>query len=105
MRFFTEMGIPAPRVVHARLFVNNTFAGLYTVVESIDKDFLKRTLNENDGYLYEFTHTDPYGFVYLGSELVNYAEFFVPRTCGRSSRMRRWRTSSRIATVCSARGG
>ena len=80
MRFFTEMGLPAPRVAHVRLFVNNTFAGLYTVVESIDKDFLKRTLNENDGYLYEFTHTDPYGFEYLGSELEKYAEFFEPKT-------------------------
>ena len=80
MRFFTEMGMPAPRVAHVRLFVNGTFAGLYTVVESIDKDFLKRTLNENDGYLYEFTHTDPYGFEYLGSELEKYAEFFEPKT-------------------------
>ena len=80
MRFFTEMGMPAPRVVHARLFVNNAFAGLYTIVESIDKDFLKRTLDENDGYLYEFTHTDPYGFEYLGSELEKYAEFFEPKT-------------------------
>jgi spore coat protein CotH len=66
MRFFAEMGMPAPRVAHVRLLVNNTFAGLYTVVESIDKDFLKRTLNENDGYLYEFTHTDPYGIDYMG---------------------------------------
>jgi hypothetical protein len=80
MRFFTEMGIPAPRVVHTRLFVNNTFAGLYTIVESIDKDFLERTLNENGGYLYEFKHTDPYGFEYLGSELEKYAEFFEPKT-------------------------
>src|SRR4026207_1419796 len=80
MRFFAEMGIPAPRVAHVRLFVNSTFAGLYTVVESIDKDFLKRTLDENDGYLYEFTHTDPYGFEYLGSELEKYAEFFEPKT-------------------------
>jgi spore coat protein CotH len=80
MRFFTEMGMPAPRVVHARLFVNNAFAGLYTIVESIDKDFLGRTLNENDGYLYEFKHTDPYGFEYLGSELEKYAEFFEPKT-------------------------
>jgi hypothetical protein len=80
MRFFAEMGMPAPRVVHARLFVNNAFAGLYTIVESIDKDFLQRTLNENDGYLYEFKHTDPYGFEYLGSELEKYAEFFEPKT-------------------------
>ena len=80
MRVFTEMGIPAPRVVHARLFVNNAFAGLYTIVESIDKDFLGRTLHENDGYLYEFKHTDPYGFEYLGSDLEKYAEFFEPKT-------------------------
>ena len=80
MRFFAEMGMPAPRVAHVRLFVNNSFAGLYTVVESIDKDFLARTLNENDGYLYEFKHTDPYGFEYLGSELEKYAEFFEPKT-------------------------
>jgi hypothetical protein len=80
MRFFTEMGMPAPRVAHVRLFVNNAFAGLYTVVETIDKDFLERTLNENDGYLYEFKHTDPYGFEYLGSELEKYAEFFEPKT-------------------------
>ena len=80
MRFFAEMGLPAPRVAHVRLFVNGEFAGLYTIVESIDKDFLKRTLNENDGYLYEFTHTDPYGFEYLGSALEKYAEFFEPKT-------------------------
>jgi spore coat protein CotH len=101
MRFFTEMGIPAPRVVHARLFVNNTFAGLYTVVESIDKDFLKRTLNENDGYLYEFTHTDPYGFEYLGSELEKYAEFFEPKTHEHDSMMSLYRPIKELAWTVS----
>src|SRR4029450_13973364 len=91
MRFFTEMGIPAPRVVHARLFVNDDFAGLYTVVESIDKDFLDRTLSENNGYLYEFKHTDPYGFEYLGSELEKYAEFFEPKTHEHDSMMALYR--------------
>jgi hypothetical protein len=80
MRFFTEMGIPAPRVVHARLFVNNRFAGLYTVVESIDKQFLKRHFGENDGYLYEFHYTDRYGFEYLGTELEKYAGMFEAKT-------------------------
>jgi CotH kinase protein len=101
MRFFTEMGIPAPRVVHARLFVNNAFAGLYTVVESIDKDFLKRTLNENDGYLYEFTHTDPYGFEYLGSELEKYAEFFEPKTHEHDSMMSLYRPIKELAWTVS----
>ena len=80
MRFFTEMGVPAPRVVHARLFVNNTPVGLYSIVESIDKRFLKRHFDENDGYLYEFTYTDPYNFEDLGSTFEPYAEFFEPKT-------------------------
>jgi len=101
MRFFTEMGIPAPRVVHARLFVNNEFVGLYTIVESIDKDFLSRTLNENDGYLYEFKHTDPYGFEYLGSELERYAEFFEPKTHENDSMMSLYRPIRELAWTVS----
>lgn len=101
MRVFAEMGIPAPRVVHARLFVNNTFVGLYTIVESIDKDFLARTLNENDGYLYEFKHTDPYGFEYLGSELERYAEFFEPKTHESDSMMSLYRPIRELAWTVS----
>ena len=101
MRFFSEMGIPAPRVVHARLFVNNTYAGLYTIVESIDKDFLERTLHENDGYLYEFKHTDPYGFEYLGSELERYAEFFEPKTHENDSMMSLYRPIRELAWTVS----
>jgi spore coat protein CotH len=101
MRFFTEMGMPAPRVVNARLYVNDEFAGLYAIVESIDKDFLKRTLNENDGYLYEFTHTDPYGFEYLGSELERYAEFFEPKTHERDSMASLYRPIRELAWAVS----
>jgi hypothetical protein len=97
MRLFNEIGIPAPRVVHARLFVNNAFVGLYTIVESIDKDFLQRTLGENDGYLYEFQHGDPYGFEYLGSELEKYAEFFEPKTHENASMMSLYRPIRELA--------
>ena len=101
MLFFNEMGIPAPREVHARLFVNNAFVGLYTIVESIDKDFLKRTLGENDGYLYEFKHTDPYGFEYLGSDLEKYAEFFEPKTHEQDSMMSLYRPIRELAWTAS----
>ena len=97
MQFFNEMGVPAPREVHARLFVNNTFVGLYAIVESIDKDFLQRTLGENDGYLYEFQHTDPYGFEYLGSDLEKYAEFFEPKTHEHDSMMSLYRPIRELA--------
>lgn len=82
MKFFREMGLPAPRVVHARLTVNNQFLGLYTIVEPIDKKFLKRSLGENDGYLYEFQRpeTEHYDFGYRGDELEAYAALFEPKT-------------------------
>ena len=80
MRFFNEMGIAAPRVVNVRLFVNNEYVGLYGLVESIDKRFLKQQFGENDGYLFEFHYTDRYGFEYLGADLEKYAEFFEPKT-------------------------
>jgi spore coat protein H len=81
MLLFEEMGIQAPREVHARLFVNNEYVGLYAIVEAIDKRFLERQFGENDGYLYEFKWKDePYGFEYLGSDLEPYARLFEPKT-------------------------
>ena len=80
MLFFEEMGIRAPRVVHARLFVNGEYVGLYGIVESVDKRFLERQLGEDDGYLYEYKWDDPYRFEYLGPDLEPYARFFVPKT-------------------------
>ena len=64
MLFFERMGIPAPREAHARLYVNNTYAGLYTIVEAIDKTFLERQFGEDNGYLYGFDYA-PDGALYL----------------------------------------
>jgi spore coat protein CotH len=76
MAFFRRLGLPAPREAHARLFVNGTFAGLYAIVEAIDKGFLGRTFGqdsrggtENDGYLFEYDYTKDYRFENLGSNL------------------------------------
>jgi spore coat protein H len=80
MLMFGEMGIPAPREVHARVFINNEYLGLYAIVESVDKKFLKRHFNENDGYLHEFKPAGAYGFEYLGEQLEAYAKFFEPKT-------------------------
>jgi spore coat protein CotH len=81
MLLFEEMGIKAPREVHARVFVNGEYVGLYAIVESVDKHFLQRQFGENDGYLYEFKWKDqPYGFEYLGSELEAYTQIFEAQT-------------------------
>ena len=54
MRMFAEIGLPAPREAHVRLYVNDTYAGLYSVVEAVDKLFLADRFGQNGGYLYEY---------------------------------------------------
>jgi hypothetical protein len=83
MSFLAKMGEPAPRVVHTGLWVNNVFIGLYTIVESIDKDFLERTLGEDDGYLYEYNNVPGWYFTdspNVPFTLDNLARIFEPKT-------------------------
>jgi spore coat protein CotH len=72
MEVFRRMGVIAEREAHARLFINNEYVGLYTIVESLDKTFLTKNVNENDGHLYEysFDNTDPspFNFGYPGAD-------------------------------------
>jgi hypothetical protein len=86
MKMFARMGLPVPREVHVRLYVNNTYAGVYTVIESIDRDFITRVFGaaegnvETGGYLYEYTHLVPWGFESLGDQLDPYAVLFEAET-------------------------
>ena len=86
MKMFARMGIPSPREAHARLYVNNEYAGVYVVVEAIDRTFISRVFGapegevERGGYLFEFQHIAPYDFGYLGSGLAAYAGFFKAQT-------------------------
>ena len=86
MAFFRRLGLPAPREAHARLFVNDQFAGVYALVETIDKGFLGRSFGadskggtENDGYLFEYDYVKEYRFQYMGSNLDEY-KIFQPKT-------------------------
>jgi spore coat protein CotH len=86
MKFFARMNIPAPREAHARLYIRGEYAGLYAVVESIDKSFLARIFGEingdtqNDGFLYEYNFTDHWTFDYFGPDLEPYKTRFDPKT-------------------------
>jgi spore coat protein CotH len=86
MRFYQRMGLPAPREAHARLFVNGEYAGLYAIVESIDRNFLTRAFRqadgtiENGGYLFEYEYDSIWNFDYLGPNLEAYARLFDPVT-------------------------
>jgi len=85
MQFFRRMGLKAEREAHARLFINGEYVGLYTIVESVDKAFLKKNFGENDGHLYEYKFDNsapiPYNFGYLGSSADLYTPVpFKPQT-------------------------
>jgi hypothetical protein len=55
-RFYQLLGVPTPRASHARVYVNDELWGLYANVESIDRRFLSRWFESNDGMLYEGTY-------------------------------------------------
>lgn len=86
MKLFARMGVPAPRISHARLFVNGEFAGVYAVVEELGEDFVRRVFRLPDsdepdkGTLYEYKWLDDWKFGYLGTDLDVYRQRFEART-------------------------
>jgi spore coat protein H len=88
MRLFARLGVPASRESFTRLYVNNELIGLYTIVESVDKDLLARVYGsvegnvQNDGFLFEYNYRlgTPWRLEYLGAELGPYTERFDART-------------------------
>ena len=50
---FREMGVPAPRCVHAKLVINGEYVGLFVLVEQIDGRFTDYHFEEGDGNLYK----------------------------------------------------
>ncbi|MBI4475425.1 MAG: CotH kinase family protein, partial [Acidobacteria bacterium] len=76
MTFFRRMGLPASRTAMTRLFVNDEYMGVYTIVESIDEEFLQRHFNQQNGYLYSYDYgigTLPYFFEYKGPDPAVYS--------------------------------
>ncbi len=50
---FRAAGIPAPRVTHARLWIDGHDVGIYVLKESFDEEFLRRCFTQPDGNLYD----------------------------------------------------
>ena len=80
MAFFARLGEPAPRESYCRLYINNVYQGLYSIVESVDTPFLSRTYGSDQGYLFEFQYQREWHGDYLGDELAAYKPFFQPET-------------------------
>ncbi len=80
MRLFARMGLVTPRAVHARVFVNDEYLGLFAAIELVDKSFLRSTVGEDDGYLYDFEWDGEYRLTWLGHDPRAYASMFKPET-------------------------
>ena len=79
--FFRRMGLPASRTTHARVLLNGQYLGVYGVTESVDKNFLKRTLGEDGGFLYEYNFAFSWHFDYLGTDPAKYSPvLYDPKT-------------------------
>lgn len=68
--FFNEIGVPSPRCSYAKVYFNNDYWGLFTLVEEVNKDFLQQRFAENDSNLYK---GDPHGDLrWKGNVVANY---------------------------------
>jgi uncharacterized protein (TIGR03437 family) len=82
IKMFARMGLPYLREAFARIVVNGEYAGLFLLVEPIDKRFLLSRFGEDTGYLYEGNFVENgYRFEYLGEDPAAYLPaIFEPKT-------------------------
>jgi hypothetical protein len=50
---FSQMGVAAPRAVHARVLINGAYSGLYGLVEEVDNRFVEYNFPNGKGNLYK----------------------------------------------------
>jgi spore coat protein CotH len=79
MALFARMGVAAPLESPARVSINGASQGVYSLVESLDDQFLTR-IGAGDGYLFEFHWLRAYYFEELGDDLNAYTPLFEART-------------------------
>jgi hypothetical protein len=63
---FHDIGYPASRANHVRVYINGKYYGLYISVEHIDEEFLKKNFADDSGNLWKCLY--PADLQYLGSD-------------------------------------
>ena len=79
MAVFRRVGEAAPRESFARLYINNVYQGLYTIVEDVTEAYVTRTIGDSGGYLYEYKFRNDYYMGYPGDDYATYRQMFEPR--------------------------
>lgn len=72
-----DFGVAAPRSSYAKVYLNDELWGLYVVVESVNKTFLKEHFGDNDGNLYKAGFTS---MKFLGNDQQAYYMDFELKT-------------------------
>jgi hypothetical protein len=84
MLLYTRLGVQAPREAFTTLYVNNEYAGLYSIVESPDDQMTDRMFGDSAGNVYKYDYNAgdlPWYFTYLGIDPAIYVPHpFKPET-------------------------
>jgi spore coat protein CotH len=84
MLLFRRLGVKTSREAFTKLYINNAYAGLYTIVESVDKTFLQNAFGDGDGHLYKYDYNSddqPWYFEDKGGDPIAYVPHpFKPET-------------------------
>lgn len=67
-----KAGIAAPRVAYAKVYLNDMYWGLYTLIEQIDKTFLENNFASGNGNLYKTIGWSE--LEYINNKFESYAE-------------------------------
>ena len=50
---FKQMGVPSPRAIHAKLYINGEYNGIFSLVEQIDEQFADYHFSGGAGNIYK----------------------------------------------------
>ncbi|MCP4120309.1 MAG: T9SS type A sorting domain-containing protein [Bacteroidetes bacterium] len=77
-KILRESGVNAPRVSYTKLYLNDTYWGLYAIVEQVDKTFLKNNFADGNGNLFKNLRWS--NLNWLGSDPTAYQETYELKT-------------------------
>ena len=72
---FEDIGMPATRASHAKVYVNGQYYGLYISVEHIDENFLERHYADDSGNLWKCIW--PADLTYRGNDPEDYHPYYL----------------------------
>ena len=56
MLLFARLGVKTMREAFVKLYINNVYSGLYSIVESVDKTFLAKNFDDGEGHLFKYDY-------------------------------------------------